>query len=265
MIDIHNHILPGIDDGAKNMEETLEMVRELYETGFYTLIATPHVMEGRGFISSTEILALTEQVQQQVAEAGIPIQILPGAENYVFPDMANWFNEGKLLTLGNTGKYLLVELPMLEIPRYTDQVFFDLQVKGITPVLAHPERYQALVDEPERLLDWARKGILFQLDLRSITGKYGTSVRKFARTILNSDLVHFVGSDAHCVTTSKLVYKDSLQKVKEFVGDKRFLELTTTNPGNILKGKVKLGERDYSLKELTSKKKGFWKLFISKF
>ena len=132
MIDIHSHILPGLDDGSNNMAETLGMVRQLYEAGFKTLIATPHVLEGNDSLSPEEILAATDQVCKQVAEAGIPVEILPGAENYIFPDMAKWVREGKLLTLGNTGKYLLVELPMLEIPHYTDQVFFELQVLGLT-------------------------------------------------------------------------------------------------------------------------------------
>ena len=144
MIDIHSHILPGLDDGAKDMLETLEMVRQLCEAGFKTILATPHVLEGKDFLCPAEILAVTEQVHRCVVEAGISVEILPGAENYIFPDMAKWVSAGKLLTLGNTGKYLLVELPMLEIPQYTDQVFFELQVQGLTPVLAHPERYKRL-------------------------------------------------------------------------------------------------------------------------
>ena len=128
MIDLHSHILPGLDDGSENMTETLGMVRQLHEAGFKTLIATPHVIEGRTFLSPAEILETTEQVRKCVTKAGIPVQILPGAENYIFPDLAKWARDGKLVTLGNAGKYLLVELPMLEIPHYTDQVFFELQV-----------------------------------------------------------------------------------------------------------------------------------------
>ena len=120
MIDLHSHILPGLDDGSKNIEETLGMVRQLHEAGFKTLIATPHVLEGRDFLTPAEILATTEQVRKRIAEAGIPVEILPGAENYIFPDLAKYARDGKLVTLGNTGKYLLVEFPMLEIPHYTD-------------------------------------------------------------------------------------------------------------------------------------------------
>ncbi|MHB8126282.1 MAG: tyrosine-protein phosphatase [Desulfitobacteriaceae bacterium] len=268
MIDIHNHILPGLDDGAKSMEETLGMVRQLQTAGFHTLIATPHVMEGGAFLSPEEILEVTELVQQQVTEAGISVRILPGAENYIFPDMAKWASEGKLITLGNTGKYLLVELPMLEIPRYTDQVFFDLQVNGITPVLAHPERQKVLVDEPERLLDWARKGILFQLDLRSMSGKYGSEARRLAELMLRSDLVHFIGTDAHRIARSELAYQEAFENVSGIVEEKKFQELTLTNPQNVLEGKTMEMESDkeYFFNEpvLKKRKSGFWGLLINR-
>lgn len=263
MIDIHSHILPGLDDGAKNIEETLGMVRQLHEAGFKTLIATPHVLEGREFLSPAEILAVTEQVRERVAEAGIPVKILPGAENYIFPDMAKWAREGKLLTLGNTGKYILVELPMLEIPHYTDQVFFELQVNGMTPVLAHPERQRVLADEPEHLLDWAKKGVFFQLNLRSLSGKYGPQARLLAELMLHNDLIHFIGSDAHRVFQSESTYPEALQNIKEIVSEERFQEITLTNSQSMVEGKPMYCIRDQFFIEpaLKKRKSGFWSLF----
>lgn len=266
MIDMHSHILPGLDDGSKNMEETLGMVRQLHEAGFKTLIATPHVLEGREFLSPTEILATTEQVRKRVAEAGIPVEILPGAENYIFPDLAKWARDGKLVTLGNTGKYILVELPMLEIPHYTDQVFFELQMLGITPVLAHPERNKGLSDEPERILDWAKKGILFQLNLRSLSGHYGPQARRLAEIMLNSDLIHVIGSDAHRVSRSELTYFEGLQSIRNIVSEERYRELTRLNSQTILEGNPLQGDRDYLLKGPVSKKRQsrFWNFFRRK-
>ncbi len=263
MIDIHSHILPGLDDGSKNMAETLGMVRQLHEAGFKTFIATPHVLEGRDCLSPPEILATTEQVRERVAEAGIPVEILPGAENYIFPDLAKWARAGKLLTLGNTGKYILVELPMLEIPHYTDQVFFELQVLGITPVLAHLERNKGLSAEPERILAWAKKGILFQLNLRSLSGHYGPQARQLAEIMLNSDLIHVIGSDAHRVSRSELTYFEGLQSIKEIVGEERYQELTRLNPQTILEGYPLQGDRDYLLNGPVRKKRQsrFWNLF----
>jgi len=266
MIDIHSHILPGLDDGAKSMEETLKIVRQLQEAGFKKLIATPHVLEGREYLSPADILATLEQVREQVARAGISVEILPGAENYIFPDMAQWARDGKLMTLGNAGKYLLVELPMLDIPHYTDQVFFELQVLGLTPILAHPERYRGLVAEPERLIEWAKKGILFQLDLRSLGGKYGPQAKWLAEVMLQSDLIHFVGSDAHRVARSEGAYVEELRSVKGIVGEGGFGEVMVSNPRMMLDGKALLQESNYCLNAVRPKKRkrGFWSLFRGK-
>ncbi|EGW37806.1 CpsB/CapC family capsule biosynthesis tyrosine phosphatase [Desulfosporosinus sp. OT] len=263
MIDTHSHILPGVDDGSKNMDETLGMVRQLHDAGFKTLIATPHVLEGAAYLTPAEILAATEQVRQAVAEVGIPVEILPGAENYIFPDMAKWVRAEKLLTLGNIGKHLLLELPLFEIPHYTDQVFFELQVEGVTPVLAHPERYKGLVDEPERLIEWAKKGVFFQLDLRSLNGKYGPQAKRLAELMLHSDFIHLIGSDAHRVSRSESCYLEALQGVKDIVGEERFREVTLANPQSILEGKALDSSRDYSLNKsvMKKRKRGFWSWF----
>ena len=255
MIDMHCHILPRLDDGSKNMEETLGMVCQLHETGFKTLIATPHVIEGRDCLSPAEILATTEQVRKRVAEAGIPVEILPGAENYIFPDLAKWARDGKLMTIGNKGKYVLVEFPMLEIPHYVDQVFFELQVLGITPVLAHPERNKGLADDPERILAWAKKGILFQLNLRSLSGHYGPPAKQLAEILLNGNLIHVIGSDTHRVSRSELTYSEGLQSIKEIVGETRYQELTKLNPQTILEGNPLQNDREYLLNGPVSKKK----------
>ena len=246
MIDIHSHILPGLDDGAQSIEETLMIVRQLQDVGFNTLIATPHVLEGHGFISPAEILAATQQVRTCVAQAGLSVEVLPGAENYIFPNMAKWAREGKLLTLGNTGKYLLIELPLLELPLYTDQVFFELQANGMIPVLAHPERQRVLANEPDRLLDWAQKGVLFQLDLRSLSGKYGPQAKWLAKMMLQSDLINFIGSDAHRVSQSASTYLEALQIVKKISGEVGFCEVTLTNSRSIVEGKPRQDIRDYS-------------------
>jgi len=265
MIDIHSHILPALDDGSKSIDETIKIVRQLREAGFTKLIATPHVMEGRDLLRPEEIISATAHVQKCLAEAEISVEILPGAENYIFPDMAKWARDQKLMTLGNTGKYILLEFPMLEIPHYTDQVFFELQVAGLTPVLAHPERNRGIVDNPERLLDWAKKGILFQLDLRSLGGKYGPEPKELADRMLRSDLIHLIGSDAHRVTRSPLSYLEDLENVRDIVGEDRFKEVTFSNPQAILDGKAlkNENERDYFLREPVKKKKksGFWSLF----
>lgn len=267
MIDMHSHILPWLDDGAKNMAETLGMARQLHAAGFKTLIATPHVLEGRDFLSSAEILFTIEKVRRSIAEAEIQVEILPGAENFIFPDMAKWVREQKLLTLGDNGKYLLLELPMFEIPDFTDQVFLELQDLGITPVLAHPERYRDLFRDPERILDWVKKGIILQLDFRSISGYYGPKAKWLAEIMLKSDLIHVLGSDAHRVSDNESTYLEGLQSIKAIVGEMRYHELTRLNPQAIIEGNPLQGKREYSLRGLSDKqkKRRFWSFLVNKF
>ncbi|KGK91253.1 histidinol phosphatase [Desulfosporosinus sp. HMP52] len=262
MIDTHSHILPGLDDGAKTIADSLGIVRQLVHSGFTTLIATPHVMEGRDFLSPEEILAAVEQLRKHVAEEEILVEIWPGAENYISPDLGKWAGEGKLMTLGNTGKYLLLELPMLEIPQYTEQVLFDLQVQGLTPVLAHPERNRGLIERPEYLVEWANKGVLFQMNLRSLSGRYGPEAQELAERMLRSGLIHFVGSDAHRISQEDGVYLKGLGSVKETAGEEGFREVTLENPRAVLTGEGLMGGREYFLHQPNKKKKRrFWELF----
>ena len=261
MIDLHSHILPGLDDGADTIADALKIAGQLKENGFDTLIATPHVQEGRDYLHPEQILLATEQVREAAEAAGLALKILPGAENYIFPDLPKWAAEGKLMTLGNQGGCLLVELPMAEIPAYTDQVFFELQVQGITPVLAHPERYRRLSEIPDQLLDWARKGILFQIDLRSLSGRYGPHAARLAERMLASNLVHFLGSDAHRIT-GKESYREALRKVSEIAGPERFREITSLNPVTILEGKSLENPGDYAWQKAKKKKsRRIWKWF----
>lgn len=246
MIDLHCHLLPGVDDGAKTMEEARRIAAQLYEAGFKTVIATPHVLEEKDYLNPEKILEATDQLNESLRLHDLPLGVLPGAENYIFPDMARWLTKGKLLTLGGKGRHLLVELPMLDIPHYTDQVFFDLQVAGITPVLAHPERNKRLVEEPERLISWAKQGVLFQVDLRSLNGRYGPETERFGLALVEGRLVHFVGSDAHCVALSEDAYRYELGQLLELVGERYFGAITCGNPQRILDGSTIEGEINYN-------------------
>jgi len=246
VIDLHSHILPGVDDGAQNIEDSLEIVKQLSQAGFHTIVATPHVLEGRDYLTPQEILMGTERLNQAIQEAGINLKIIPGAECYIFPELPRWVKEGKIMTLGDMKKYILVELPMLEVPLYTEKVFFELQVMGITPILAHPERNKELTEQPKRLLEWAKKGILLQLDLRSINGRYGEKVSEFSKLLLESNLIHFIGSDAHRVAKEN-TYENSLKVLKDIIGDEEYQEVTVDIPQKALVGMTIDIQRHYEL------------------
>lgn len=258
MIDLHCHIIPGVDDGAPDLNESLLMAQQLGRAGFEMVVATPHVIEGRNYLTCREILEGTRMVNQAIEEAGLKLKILPGAECYIFPELPRWVKEDKIMTLGNRKKYLLVELPMLEVPLYAEKVFFELQVMGITPILAHPERNKELADTPLRLVEWANKGVLLQLNLRSLDGRYGEKASQCAQSLLENRLIHFIGSDAHRVTREN-AYQNTLSILLDTVGKEDHEDITVNLPGQVLAGEKLELSREYQIKQPNKRKElGFW-------
>lgn len=252
MIDLHSHILPRVDDGAESLADALEMVKQLKEAGFEQIVATPHTLENYGEVDLTarEIGAGVKRLQLEFDKAGVDVRIHPGAEAYIFPEMGKEWEAGRLQTIGG-GKYLLIELPSRDIPNYAAQVFFDLQVRGITPILAHPERYPLLFAgkrEKTRLLEWAENGVLFQLDIRSLGGRYGAGPLQNAHELIAGNFIHFIGSDIHRPSRRPEGLKEELEVLRGLVGDARYMEITETNPlavlenGEIKKGPYHIGE-----------------------
>lgn len=237
LIDAHCHILPWLDDGAENLEISLELARQLVLAGFDKVIATPHVLEGREFIDPEAIRESVARLNAELMSEDIPLEILPGAENYIFPELPRYLKEGRILTLGDSHKYLLFELPMQNLPSYTEQVIFELQVQGIVPVLAHPERYQYFSESPETLLEWKYKGVLMQIDLRSLEGRYGKGPQDLVIRMLEKGLVDLVGTDAHRGSHQNDGFKKAIDNLREIIGEERFNHWFDTNPQAILQGK----------------------------
>lgn len=254
MIDIHCHILPGLDDGAASIEESLKIAQELVTTGFSKVIATPHVLEGIDYITPAQIKEKVHELNQVFQQERIPLQVLPGAENYIFPDLVQWFQQGKILTLADTQKYILVELPRSSIPPYTEQVFFDLQILGITPVLAHPERNSTIILHPERMVAWVEKGILLQVDLRSFKRTYGSKAQAMAEDLLNSGMIHFVGSDLHRGSEWGHGLNIIMRKIEEFSTHK-LVAATSENPEHILMGQYFVPERSEQMGRIENRSK----------
>jgi len=246
MIDMHCHILPGLDDGPACLADSLLLAKQLAEAGFTAVAATPHVLEGRDFLRPATILAAVAELNQRLRQEGIALEVWPGAENYIFPELAQWLADQRLLTLAAQGRHVLVELPAGEIPSYTEQVFFDLQLAGVTPVLAHPERCLPLADAPERLLHWAQRGVLLQLDLRSLLGRYGRAVQSAAVRLASAGLVHLVGTDAHGPASAAEVYREAAALLEQACGPAA-VRLLQDNPSRVLAGAEVPVSGDYRL------------------
>lgn len=239
MIDLHAHILPGLDDGAASWDEFLEMAAACVDDGVRRVVATPHMMpDGQYALTAADVLPVAAEAKERLRRAGIPLALEVAGEIYLAPDLLGRVQAGELLTYPAGRRYLLVELPGYEAPpAFTEQVFFDLQVAGITPVVAHPERYLALSEALfPRLVEWVERGVLFQVNGRSLLGESGPRVQRAAERLLDSHMVHLLASDAHGVTRRPPGLAAARARAAQRVGAAMAAALVEENPRRVLAG-----------------------------
>ena len=202
MTDLHCHLLPGVDDGAEDMDTALLMARMAVESGVDTIIATPHCnlpgAERNNFISP-KLLQDLVKLQNTVRKERIPLTILPGAEIMGTPQVPELAGKGVLPTLAGSD-YLLVEFYFNEEPSYMEDILLSVAACGLHPVVAHPERYDAVQEMPRLIERWLRAGVAIQLNKGSILGHLGRRAEETSRWILERGLAHAVASDAHNVS-----------------------------------------------------------------
>ena len=195
--DIHNHILPGIDDGAATVDEAVELVRKYRELGLTKLIATPHIMNDYYPNTGETIKAAQNELQKKLFSAGITeVEISVAAEYMMDQSFLELLERESLLCLNE--KFVLVEMSYFQPPINLKEIFFQLQTRNYKPVLAHPERYGFFhsrgLSHYKELKD---RGCLFQLNLLSLTGHYGKNIQKVAYELIRRDMIDFIGTDAH--------------------------------------------------------------------
>lgn len=235
MIDLHTHILPGLDDGARDMDTALAMLRLAQGGGTTALFATPHAVEGEWLPEWADIVARCAELRQAAQAAGLSISIYPGAEVAMTWEILDRVPEPGPYCL-NGGRYMLVELPATHIPEYADDFFFTLQARGITPIVAHPERHPDIGRRPEILQEWLRRGLLAQLNAPSLTGRMGGRVQKVAARLVAGGLVHFLGSDAHGVHARRPLLQGAADRIAAVADAGAVQLLTVANPTAILAG-----------------------------
>ncbi|GAA0434899.1 tyrosine protein phosphatase [Lentibacillus halophilus] len=212
MIDIHSHILPGIDDGADTLTDSLAMAREAVRQGITAIIATPHHRNGYHHNAGPDIIRYTDDVNDAIRHEGIPLTVLPGQETRINGDMLTELAGGDVATLNGT-KYVFVEFPSNHVPRYAERMLFDIQLAGYIPVIVHPERNTAINEDPSILYDLVDKGALTQLTAASIAGTFGKKLQTFAHDLVEANLTHFIASDAHNTTTRGFVMNEAYHEL----------------------------------------------------
>jgi len=208
--DMHSHFIPGIDDGASTIEESLELIQAMYAAGYRKVITTPHIMSDFYRNTPEIIRAGLNQVREAVQKAQIPIEIEAAAEYYCDHAFEMMIGKSELLTF--SGNKILMELSYMNPTENFETVTFKLQTEGYTPVLAHPERYPYwyhTIDTYEAIRD---KGVLLQVNIGSLAGYYGSGARRTAERLIERNLVDLLGSDAHKISHVGLIEKASKER-----------------------------------------------------
>lgn len=218
MIDIHCHILPGIDDGAKDLEESLKMARIAVKDGVTTIIATPHCYDGVYDCQQHDIPELCGQLSGVLAEKNIPLQILPGAEVRLGPELLENFNGGRVLTLGDAGRIVLLELPEIFFIEGVLNIIQGLREVDVRCIIAHPERNSLLHNRKEVVKILVNAGAELQLTAGSLLGDFGKEIKLFAEDLLQSEATLYLASDAHCPKRRKPQLKKALKRAGRFMG-----------------------------------------------
>lgn len=215
MIDLHCHILPGIDDGAKNLEDSLAMARVAVAEGITHILATPHYKNGRWTNEKEFIKQQVEFLQQELNSRDIPLTLFPGQEVRIVGELVEDMFENKIQFIDESNQYLLIEFPTATIPAFTESLFFELQKSGVTPIIVHPERNHAILTNPNELLTLVEKGALAQLTAGSYVGSFGKKIQKLSKQLLEANLVHFIASDAHNTTTRNFYMEEAYQQLEQ--------------------------------------------------
>lgn len=235
MIDIHCHLLPGIDDGPKNWDDSIDLARAMVADGITTAVATPHLIDGVYQNIREVVDPLVAQLNERLAQADIKLIVLAAAE----VDLSSrhvTMDSPELPLIG--GKSVLLEMPMAVIPHAMADILFSVRSRGILPVLAHPERNEILQDNPALAVDWIHAGAALQLDADSLLGVWGRRTKHCAEHLLRAGQFHAMASDAHSTARRPPRMQEALAIVREHVGNAAAQDLVTRGPAAILEGRV---------------------------
>lgn len=200
MIDLHSHVLPGVDDGAADWDGTIAMLRMAEDGGTTAIAATPHSHDlWRGSLAAEQMIpALVKEANKRAADAGLTIRVLNGQECQAYPDLVRDLDAQKLQTLAHS-RTVLLELPFMTWPPHTESLIFDLQLADYVVLLAHPERYRAVQQDPSILQPLVERGVYMQITTTSVMGRNGEKVRDLTRQLVELNWAHVLASDSHSI------------------------------------------------------------------
>jgi protein-tyrosine phosphatase len=217
MIDIHSHILPELDDGAQNLDQAIEMAKAAVHEGIHTVIATPHHANGRFLNEAADVRNAVRAFNDELQERRIPLKVLSGQEIRIYNSLLDDIRNKSLMPLHDS-KYILIEFPSAYIPQSFDELLHELQVIGLITIIAHPERNQEIVDDPDKLYKLVEKGALSQVTSHSLTGRFGRRIQKVSMELCRRNLAHVIASDSHNVTQRPFALVEAYQVIDRELG-----------------------------------------------
>jgi len=257
MIDLHSHILYGVDDGARSLEQSIKMCHMAATDGTTHIVATPH--------SNSQYIFFPEKNKKKISElqshVGDTPKILSGCDFHLsYENIQEALRNPVPFTI-NHKNYLLVEFDSYVIPQTIQQVFFELLSIGIIPVITHPERNQVIQRHPQLVFDWVNSGCLIQVTAQSLTGRFGSKARQFSRRLLEHNLVHVIASDAHNIDSRPPLLSQCFNIIKTEFGDTLVDELFRKHPQAILEGKDVILNQSPKNFQKTRKRNWFSRIF----
>lgn len=231
LIDIHCHILPEIDDGASDIETSIRMLKMAVDDGVTHIVATPHFMYNEK-PDIHDIKKKFESLREKIKEKNIPLTLLSGADIRLTYELLSGIQRNEVPTINNT-RYFLLELPDL-VPPHFDDFLFEVKLKGFIPIITHPERNYSLFSSPDKIADMRNSGALIQITAMSITGEFGSQIKKASNILLKKGFVDFVASDAHSANRRNPVLSKAYREITGLLDEQQAKRLFYKNPLSVI-------------------------------
>jgi len=238
MIDIHSHILPGIDDGVKTEDAAVEFARMAQSDGIETIVATPHCKDGFYFNDRLTVLREVEKLRRRLTAEGVRLRLEPGGEVHICPDLVQRVADGRAPTLMDNRRTLLLELSLSQYPVELENLVFELKLAGLEVVLAHPERIRFFQDDISRYEAIVHQGATGQITSGSVLGVFGSDIADFSEELLTKGLVHVLASAAHNVRGRPPLLSEAVEAMADWIGEARALAMVRDAPQALLDGRT---------------------------
>lgn len=245
------------------MEKTLAMCRMAVDDGIHTIVATPHMLNGVHKVTIEAVHQSVRLLSETLEKNSIPLRILPGADVHVDNDLPDLLSRGEVITVAGKGRHLMVELPQDVLPRELQDLLFRIQLKGVTPLISHPERNGGIQQNPGFLSEMIQKGNLTQVTAGSLDGTFGSEIQRCALMLLRMNMIHVVATDAHNTSRRSPCLSKARRIVQEERGEEEARLLFSERPARILDGNYVEPPEPVAERTKGKKKKGFFKRLIS--